>query len=66
MFLKLLLPCNHWIADGAVVVKWHKTPGQFVNYGDDLLDVRIEQGVVTRDVLTGWSENQVRASSGHK
>jgi hypothetical protein len=48
------------MVDGAIIAKWHKVPGQFVNYGDDLLDVRIEEGLVTRAVIAGWSENQVR------
>jgi hypothetical protein len=61
MLLKLLLPTHQWIADGAIVAQWHKTPGEIVNYGDDILDVRIEEGIITRAVLSGWSENEVRA-----
>src|SRR5206468_10776194 len=30
---------------------------QWVDYGDDLLDIRIEEGMMTQ----GWSENNVRA-----
>jgi hypothetical protein len=61
MLLKLLLPSHQWMVEGAAIAKWHKSPGEFVNYGDDLLDVRIEEGIVTQAVLSGWSENQVRA-----
>lgn len=57
MLFKLLLPTHHRLMSGAAIVQWHRAPGQLVDYGDDLLDIRIEEGMTTQ----GWSENNVRA-----
>jgi multidrug efflux pump subunit AcrA (membrane-fusion protein) len=61
MLLKLLMPAHHRIVEGGVIVKWHKAEGDWVNYGDDLLDLRVQEGLVSRLDDEGWSENQVRA-----
>jgi hypothetical protein len=41
MLLKLLMPYRDREFLGATVVKWHKVEGDVVNYGDDLIDIRI-------------------------
>jgi pyruvate/2-oxoglutarate dehydrogenase complex dihydrolipoamide acyltransferase (E2) component len=35
---------------GGTIVKWHKAEGDWVNFGDDLFDVRVEEVQVTRTI----------------
>jgi pyruvate/2-oxoglutarate dehydrogenase complex dihydrolipoamide acyltransferase (E2) component len=45
VLLKLVVPYVDRIFEGGVVVKSHKTEGEWVNPGDDLFDIQIETGV---------------------
>lgn len=42
MFFKLVMPAVDRLMKGGVVAKWHKTEGDHVDYGDDLVDVKVE------------------------
>jgi hypothetical protein len=43
MLLKLLLPYHDRGILGGVIVKWHKAEGEWINYGDDLFDLKVEE-----------------------
>lgn len=49
MFLKLTMPSVDRLMKGGVVVKWHKAEGDQVDYGDDLVDVKIELAMSVLD-----------------
>ena len=42
MLLKLVMPYFDRSAERGSVTRWHKSEGEWVRYGDTLLDVRIE------------------------
>lgn len=42
MFFKLLMPSVDRLMKGGIVGKWHKNEGDHVDYGDDLVDVKVE------------------------
>lgn len=41
MLLKLVIAQFDRAAQGGTITKWHKREGEWVNYGDDLLDIAI-------------------------
>jgi hypothetical protein len=43
MLLKLVLPYRDREFVGGVLVKWHKAEGEWVNYGEDLFDLRVQE-----------------------
>jgi hypothetical protein len=43
MLLKLVIPQFDRLAQGGTVTKWLKSEGEWVNYGEDLLDISIEE-----------------------
>lgn len=45
MFFKLVMPSVDRRMKGGVVCKWHKAVGDYVDYGDDLVDVKVEIAV---------------------
>ena len=55
MFFKLVMPSVDRLMKGGVVGKWHKTEGDHVDYGDDLVDVKVE---LTMSVLDRGSLEQ--------
>ena len=55
MFFKLVMPSVDRLMKGGVVDKWHKTEGDHVDYGDDLVDVKVE---ITMSVLDRGSMDQ--------
>ena len=46
MLLKLVLPFFDRAAECGSIAKWHKKEGDWVNYGDDILDIQIEEAKV--------------------
>jgi hypothetical protein len=50
MLLKLLMPPYFRVIEGGTIVKWHKGQGDFVEYGDDLFDVRVERVRITNTI----------------
>lgn len=58
MFFKLVMPSVDRLMKGGVVGKWYKAEGDRVDYGDDLLDVKVE---LTMSVLDrGSMEQRIR------
>lgn len=58
MLLKLVMPSVDRLMKGGVVDKWHKTEGAHVDYGDDLVDVKVE---ITMSILDrGSMEQRIR------
>jgi hypothetical protein len=43
VILKLLMPALDWTMPGGVIVGWHKAVGEWVNPGDDLFDILVEE-----------------------
>jgi multidrug efflux pump subunit AcrA (membrane-fusion protein) len=50
MLLKLLMPPYFRVIEGGTIVKWHKSEGEFVEFGDDLFDVRVERVRITKTI----------------
>jgi hypothetical protein len=44
------MPPYFRVIEGGTIVKWHKSEGDFVEYGDDLLDVRVERVRITNTI----------------
>jgi len=42
MFFKLVMPYIDRLAQGGIILKWHKAEGQRIGYGDDLFDMKVE------------------------
>ena len=58
MLLKLVMPSVDRLMRGGVIGKWHKSEGDHVGYGDDLLDLNAE---ITMNVLdNGTMEQRIR------
>ena len=47
MLLKLLLPDYNRMVTGGSILQWHKAEGEWVAFGDDLLDLKVEAIQVT-------------------
>lgn len=43
MLLKFVLPFFDRAAQCGSIAKWHKKEGDWINYGDDILDIQIEE-----------------------
>jgi hypothetical protein len=41
MILKVVMPQVNRFTHGGVTIKWHKREGEFVGYGDDIVDVEM-------------------------
>jgi hypothetical protein len=50
MLLKLVMPPYFRMIEGGTIIKWHKNEGDTVDFGDDLLDVRVEQVRITKTI----------------
>jgi hypothetical protein len=48
MLLKLLLPYYNRMVTGGFILHWHKAEGDHVAFGDDLLDLKVEEILVTQ------------------
>jgi multidrug efflux pump subunit AcrA (membrane-fusion protein) len=48
MLSKLLMPHYNRMVTGGVIVQWHKAEGEWVTFGDDLFDLKVEAVQVTR------------------
>jgi len=46
MLLKLMLPFFDRAAERGSIAQWHKKEGDWINYGDDILDIQIEEAKV--------------------
>jgi hypothetical protein len=57
MFFKLTMPAVDRLMKGGVVGKWHKAEGEHVNYGDDLVDVKVE---LTMSAIDASLEQRIR------
>jgi hypothetical protein len=62
MLLKLLLPYYDRSVEEGVIRAWHKKEGDWVNYGDDLFDLDVEELRHMRNMPSG--RRQVEMMSG--
>ena len=53
MLLKLLLPYYDRSVEEGIIRTWHKKEGDWVNYGDDLLDLEVEELLHMRTMPSG-------------
>jgi hypothetical protein len=61
MLLKLVLPAHPRILRGGWIGKWHVTEDEWVNYGDDLFDLTVDEGLSMRPASAAGLENYVRS-----
>lgn len=45
MVLKFVIPYIDRMVQGGTIVKWYKTEGDKINYGDDLLDIEVKNNL---------------------
>jgi multidrug efflux pump subunit AcrA (membrane-fusion protein) len=62
MLLKLLLPYYDRSVDGGVIRAWHKKEGDWVNYGDDLFDLEVEEVRHMRQMPAGKRQVELMTS----
>jgi hypothetical protein len=60
MLLKLLLPAHPRIVGGGWVGRWHVKEGDWVDYGDDLFDLTVREGLGMRLASAVGMANHVR------
>ncbi len=48
MLFKLVIPYYNRQFHGGTIAKWHKAPGDWVEFGDDLLDLHVSEITVLR------------------
>jgi hypothetical protein len=60
MLLKLLMPPYYRAPEhNSVIVTWYKREGEWVDFGDDLFDFRLSQGLVMRSDVPAYSLDHV-------
>jgi hypothetical protein len=65
MFLKLLMPGHYRSPYGPFeIIKWLKAEGDWVDYGDDLFEFRMDEGIATKNDIPPWSKDYVKAVAG--
>ena len=68
MLLKLVMPPFDRAARRGTVARWHKTEGDPVGYGEDIVDIRVEEIAVTtrsgnaRAVIGGAAREELETS----
>jgi hypothetical protein len=65
MLLKLVIPYYSRSFQGGVVAKWHKAPGDLVEFGDDLLDIDVPEirAMKTAGTVQGKIESPAGSSA---
>ncbi|MEM7330653.1 MAG: hypothetical protein AAF490_01085 [Chloroflexota bacterium] len=53
MILNLEMPYYDRMVEQGTIITWHKQEGEFVNFGDDLFDVRIDEITKLKRVKQG-------------
>lgn len=53
MILKLEMPYYDRAVERGTIVKWHKAEGEWVNFGDDLFDIKVEEVTKLKRVKQG-------------
>jgi hypothetical protein len=67
MFLKLLMPPYYRAPEhNSVIVTWYKREGEWVDFGDDLFDFRLSQGLVMRSEVPAYSVDHVERMAGRR
>jgi hypothetical protein len=60
MLLKLLVPHYNRSIPGGRILRWHKAEGDWVDYGEDLIDLQIDEVRLTQTIkkgtVTEWHE----------
>ena len=53
MILKLEMPYYDRAVEKGSIIKWHKTEGDWINFGDDLFDIKVEEITKLKRVKEG-------------
>jgi hypothetical protein len=68
MLMKLVLPSFNRMFPGGYIHRWFKQEGDWIDYGDNLLDVRVEECRVTNTIRAGkparWLEQLAQQVPG--
>lgn len=65
MLLKLVLPYHDRTFQGGFIEQWFKKEGDRINYGDDLLDLRLEEVLVTKQVSASHPKQWLEQMAQH-
>ncbi len=65
MLLKLVMPYHDRTFQGGTIVRWFKGEGDWINYGDDLFDLRLGEVRVTKTITASRPHEWLREMAEH-